>query len=128
VLGTPFDDTSWYLGIEDPTRAPHHAALLRVRTGGIATSGTTVHRWRTGVGGTAHHLIDPQRGAPCDTALLSATVLAADGATAEAFATAAMMSTGEAAVAMLDGVGLAGLTVAEDGTVLRTATLEEFLA
>ncbi len=126
VLGRPTNDASWYLGIEDPSNPPSHVALLRLDSGGVATSGTTVRRWSTGDGGTAHHLIDPAHARPSATTLLTATVIAADAATAEAFATAAMMLDGRAAVAMLERVGLAGLVVAADGEVLRTITLKDF--
>jgi thiamine biosynthesis lipoprotein len=126
VLGHPSDDTSWYLGIEDPSNPPSHVALLRLETGGVATSGTTIRRWATPGGGTTHHLIDPHRLQPSTTTLETATVIASDAATAETFATAAMMLDGPAAVAMLERVGLAGLVVDHNGAVLRTITLKEF--
>lgn len=124
VLGTPSDDTSWYLGIEDPNNPPRHIALLRVASGGIATSGTTIRRWNT-PDGAAHHLIDPRRLHPSTTNLLTATIIAADATTAEAFATAAMMLEGPAAVEMLEQVGLAGLVVSADGHVWRTRTMKD---
>jgi thiamine biosynthesis lipoprotein len=126
VRGVPLDDSSWYLGIEDPTAPPSHVALLRVASGGIATSGTTVRRWTTPDGRTRHHLIDPATAAPSATTTLTATVLAADCATAEVYATAAMMLEAPLAVAMLDDVGLAGLVVGVGGGVHRTATLAGF--
>ncbi len=126
VLGHPANETSWYLGIEDPSKPPSHVAFLRLESGGVATSGTTVRRWATADGGTAHHLIDPAQVKPSATTLLTATVIAVDAATAETFATAAMMLDGPGAVAMLDSVGLAGLVVSADGQVLRTTTLKDF--
>lgn len=126
VLGRPSDDTSWYLGIEDPANPPSHVALLRLECGGVATSGTTIRHWTTPDGATSHHLIDPRRAAPSETTLATATVIAADAATAESFATAAMMLDGPAAVEMLEGVGLAGLFVEHTGQVLRTITLKDF--
>jgi thiamine biosynthesis lipoprotein len=126
VLGTPGDDTSWYLGVEDPHHVPDHLAFLRMVDGGVATSGTTIRHWTTPDGRSAHHLIDPRSGLPSTTRLLTATVIAADAATAEAFATAAMMLPGAEAIALLDEVHLAGLAVDADGTVFRTATLKDF--
>jgi thiamine biosynthesis lipoprotein len=126
VLGTPCDDTSWYLGIEDPHNVPHHIAYLRLGAGGIATSGTTIRRWTTSTGGVAHHLIDPRHLSPSATNLLTATIIAADATTAEAFATAAMMLDGEGAIEMLDNAGLAGLLVSTHGDVLRTQTMSDF--
>lgn len=128
VMGSSNDDTSWCLGVEDPNRPPEHLTFLRLEQGGVATSGTTVRRWTTADGSTAHHLIDPSTGRPVQAAALSATVLAADAATAEAFATAAMMLSAADAIAMLDGVRLAGLVVAPDGSAHRTATMRDFEA
>lgn len=126
VMGHPADDSSWYLGIEDPTHPPDHLAFIRLEDGGVATSGTTIKKWATPSGGTAHHLIDPSRGTPSATTLLTATVIASDAATAEAFATSAMMMQGPQAVAMLDSVGLAGLVVASDGQAFRSSTLKDY--
>jgi FAD:protein FMN transferase len=126
VRGEPSDDVSWFLGIEDPTATPNHVALLRVATGGVATSGTTVRRWTTPDGETRHHLIDPTTSRPSTIATLTATVLASDCATAEVYATAAMMLPAPEAVAMLDRFGLAGLVVGTDGAVHRSRTLGAF--
>ncbi len=126
VRGVPSDDTSWYLGIEDPSAPPKHVALLRVATGGIATSGTTIRRWTTPDGQSCHHLIDPTTARPTTTTTLTATVLAADCATAEVYATAAMMLDAAAAIAMLDRLGLAGLVVDSDDGVHRTRSLGAF--
>lgn len=126
VIGSPVDDTSWYLGIENPLDVPNHVAVMRVHDGGVATSGTTIKRWTAADGSEAHHLINPRTGKPSTSPILTATVLAADAATAEAFATAAMMLTGAEATVMLDSVGLAGLVVDTDGTVHRTATMKDF--
>ena len=106
VRGLPSDDASWYLGIEDPSAPSKHVALLRIVSGGIATSGTTIRRWTTPDGRLRHHLIDPTTARSATTATLTATVLAADCATAEVYATASMMMEAPAAVALLDSVGL----------------------
>ncbi len=129
VMGDPYDnDESWVIGIEDPGAAPDHVARIALSQGGIATSGTTIRRWTSPSGENAHHLIDPSTALPATTTLLTATVIAGDTATAEAFATAAMMSDGPTAIALLEHVGLAGLMVAIDLSVYRTTNLEAFSA
>jgi FAD:protein FMN transferase len=126
VIGRPHDATSWLLGIEDPRRPPEHLAFLHLEEGGVATSGITVRHWTASDGSAAHHLIDPVTGRPVVDASLSATVLAADTATAEAFATAAMLLPAVEALDMLEGVRLAGLVVDHLGAVHRTTTLQDF--
>ncbi|HXA30129.1 MAG TPA: FAD:protein FMN transferase [Candidatus Angelobacter sp.] len=59
---------------------------VALRSGGVATSGTTARRWATG-----HHLIDPRSGRPSQTDVLEASVVAADAATAEALGKAAIL-------------------------------------
>ena len=53
-------------------------------------------------------------------------MMAGDAATAEVFATAAMMLDGAAAMAFLDANDLAGLAVGVDGEVWRSSTLAVF--
>ena len=126
VLGQPTDDTSWYLAVEDPTNAPRHLTCLRVGSGGVATSGTSIRRWNTPSGETAHHLIDPLSGEPSRAGLSTVTVVAGDAATAEVFATAAMMLDGDRAMSLLESNGLAGLAITDDGRIFRTKTLGQF--
>ncbi|MEI7548195.1 MAG: FAD:protein FMN transferase [Actinomycetota bacterium] len=133
VLGRPTDgatgrDGVWFMGIEDPRDPPHHVAVFRLLTGGVATSGTTVRKWTNDDGTVGHHLIDPTGAQPAKVGLATATVIASDAATAEVFATAAMMLPAQDAIAMLDATQLAGLVVTETGEVLRTNTLKDFLA
>ncbi len=127
LMGTPSNDSSWVVGIDDPHHPGQHALVLRMQQGGIATSGTTIRRWLDAGGRSAHHLIDPTIGRPSSTSLLTATVLAADTATAEVFATAAMMLEPADAVAMLEQAGLAGFLVSDNGAHHRTASLEAFV-
>ena len=126
VRGRGLADPFWEIGVEDPLEPPRHIATIGVRSGGVATSGTTVRRWTSPDGQTAHHLIDPSTALPATTTLLTATVLAADTATAEVFATAAMLADGPGAVELLDSVGLAGFMVAADERVFRTESWGDF--
>jgi len=128
VLGQPADGLSWHLGVEDPTKAPRHLTCLRLGSGGVATSGTTIRNWTAANGETAHHLINPMTARPSQAGLSTVTVVAGDAATAEVFATAAMMLDGDQAMAMLERNGLAGLAVGDDGCVHRTTTLRQFEA
>ena len=65
-------------------------SALRLRSGGIATSGTTKRRWRRG-GAVQHHLIDPRTGRPADSRWDEVTVAAGSCLGADLAAKAAFL-------------------------------------
>jgi thiamine biosynthesis lipoprotein len=86
---------------------------VRVTHGGLATSGTTRRRWlRAGV--WQHHLIDPGSGRPADSPWTEVTVSAGTCLQADVAAKAAFLL-GPDGPAWLDGRGLAGRFLPEDG-------------
>jgi FAD:protein FMN transferase len=92
------------------------AHTLRVRAGGVATSGIDARLWERDGGGFAHHLIDPFTRAPAWTGLLTATALAPTALEAEAFAKAALLS-GPSVARRLLRAGWGGVLVHDDGAV-----------
>jgi thiamine biosynthesis lipoprotein len=90
---------------------------LLLRSGGIATSGSTTRQWVRG-GAPQHHLIDPRTGRPSDSCWAEVTVTAGSCVAADVAAKAAfLLST--AGPDWLDARGLPGLFHAPDGS--RTA-------
>jgi thiamine biosynthesis lipoprotein len=86
---------------------------VRVTQGGLATSGTTKRRWlRAGV--WQHHLIDPGSGRPAESPWTEVTVSAGTCLQADVAAKAAFLL-GPDGPAWLDGRGLAGRFLPEDG-------------
>jgi FAD:protein FMN transferase len=92
------------------------AHTLRVRDGGVATSGIDARLWERQDGEFAHHLIEPCTGAPAWTGLVAATALAPTALEAEALAKAALLS-GPAAGRRLLRAGHGGVLVHDDGAV-----------
>ncbi len=97
------------VAVEDP-RDHAAAPLAHVRVGegqGIATSGFGRRRWRNGDGRAAHHLIDPDTGAPGPRT--HATVLSDNAVAADVLAKVLTLRPGriaaleEAAMVMVDG-------------------------
>ena len=126
VLGEPSNDASWFVGIANPFNPEQQVLQLRLQNGGLATSGTSVRTW-TGIDGTRrHHIVSPQTARSADTSLVAATVLASDAATAEIFATAAMMGSADDAVSLVESVGLAGVFICNNGDIVITSTLKDF--
>ena len=52
-----------------------HGLVLRLGSGGVATSGLNVRIWRDAEGRYAHHLLDPASGEPAWTGLIGVTAL-----------------------------------------------------
>jgi thiamine biosynthesis lipoprotein len=103
---------TWCFGVADPRLDDHDLAVVRLtprggRSGrldgrfGLATSGTTVHRWAHGDTST-HHLIDPRTGRSAETDVVQATVLAATTREAEALAKAVVILGSAAGYDLLD--------------------------
>ncbi len=78
-------ETGWIIDVENPATRESSGILLRLSDGAVATSGKNRRTWKAG-GSTKHHLIDPATGAPSESDLLSATVLAPDCETADTLA------------------------------------------
>ena len=126
----------WEIGVEDPRGVEDLLAVIVLadepgapgrgrRTWGVATSGTSVHRFGPG----AHHLIDPRTGRPAATDVAQATVLASGAAAAEAFAKGAVILGSAAGLDFLDRAGVAGaILLLEDGRALALPRTSAFLA
>jgi thiamine biosynthesis lipoprotein len=126
----------WEIGVADPRGADDLLAVIVLadkpgapgrgrRTWGVATSGTSVHRF----GPATHHLIDPRTGRPAVTDVIQATVLASGAAAAEAFAKSAVILGSAAALDFLDRAGVAGaILLLEDGRALALPRTSVFLA
>jgi thiamine biosynthesis lipoprotein len=84
--------------------------------GGLATSSTTVRRWRRG-NVDLHHIVDPRTGLPARTCWRTVTVGAGSCVDANAAATAAIVW-GEPAPGWLAGRGLPARLVRACGSVV----------
>jgi FAD:protein FMN transferase len=91
---------------------------ISVGSGGLATSSTTVRRWRAG-GAVRHHIVDPRSGLPAADVWRTASVAAATCLDANAASTAALLR-GHEAPAWLERAGLDARLVAPDGRVRTT--------
>ncbi len=91
------------------------AYVVRLGSGGVATSGLNVRIWRRTDGGYSHHLLDPATGEPAWTGLVGATALADTALEAETLSKAALLSGPARARELLADRG--GLVVHDNGRV-----------
>lgn len=120
TAGTAPED-GWRIGIGDD----HQVAgvdpdvTITVRSGGLATSSTTVRAWRRG-GRTVHHIVDPRTGDVAAESWRTASVAARSCVDANAASTAAIVL-GWSAPGWLTAARLPSRLVCPSGHVLTVA-------
>ncbi len=106
----------WPIRVTDDHRAVSGSGqTVSVGSGGLATSSTTVRRWRAG-GVVCHHIVDPRSGMPVADVWRTVSVAAATCLDANAASTAALVR-GSQAPEWLEHAGLDARLVTPDGRV-----------
>ena len=126
--------TGWRVAVVHPHDDEVAIARLGVPPGwptdrfGVATSGTSVHRW-DGPAGPTHHLIDPLTGRSAVTDVVQATVVAESTGVAECLAKAAVIRGSEAGLGLLErGDAWAALLCLENGDLVTTPGTSRWLS
>jgi thiamine biosynthesis lipoprotein len=127
VSGPMADGSPWPIAIANPLAHEESLGLLLLVQGAVATSGRDYRRWMRG-GVEQHHIIDPRSGQPAETDVLSATIVAPDGPSAEMAAKVALILGSRTGLVWLDArPTLAGLLVLDDGRILRSRRMDAYL-
>jgi FAD:protein FMN transferase len=105
---------AWEVEVEHPLTG-ERVHTLRLRGGGVATSGLNVRVWRRADGSYAHHLIDPSTREPAWTGLIGATAVAPTALDAEILSKVALLSGPARARTALAEYG--GVVVHDDGDI-----------
>ncbi len=110
----------WRILIAEDSNTPSDAdgEVIAIESGAIATSSTTVRRWKAGEGVSAHHIVDPRTGLSARIVWRTVSTVAATCEAANAASTASIVM-GDAAPAWLDANGLTARLVAADGMIVR---------
>jgi len=119
VAGLP-PGGGWQVRVTDDHAAGADAPgqTITLRSGGLATSSTTVRTWRA-EGKTMHHIIDPRTGEPARSCWRTVSIAAATCADANIASTASIIRS-EAAPAWLAAAALPARLVRPDGSVVAT--------
>jgi thiamine biosynthesis lipoprotein len=118
LRGAPPGAVGWTVEIEDPRDPARSMGTICIRDQAVATSAGNRRKWRRG-SQYMHHLIDPRTGAPAQTDILQATVLAPTAELADVMAKVAFVVGSEPATRELELRGLSAVLVLHDG-VTRT--------
>ena len=127
VSGPQADGQPWPIGVADPFNPTENLDLLQIEAGGLATSGRDRRRWLHGSRWN-HHIIDPRSGAPAETDVLTATVIAPSVIQAEMTAKTCLILGSQNGLDWLEAdPSLAGMLVLEDGQRLYSSKFENYL-
>jgi len=127
VSGPQADGQPWPIGVADPFSPTENLDLLQIEGGGLATSGRNRRRWLQG-NQWNHHIIDPRSGAPAETDVLTATVMAPSVIEAETAAKTCLILGGQNGLDWLEAdPSLAGMLVLEDGRRLYSNKFNKYL-
>ena len=125
--GVPNGELDWQVSLEDPRDEQAVLAVLRVRSGALATSSVTRRRWLRG-SQVKHHIIDPRTGAPAEVEWLSVSVVAPKATLAEAFAKAILIGGSQLGTQLAVQIpGLWFIAVHSDGTLSGTQRSQELI-
>ncbi|HEY7873078.1 MAG TPA: FAD:protein FMN transferase [Rudaea sp.] len=115
LIGPHRDGSPWIVGIKAPRTPGHAAARIELPRGGLATSGD-YERALIIDGRRYSHIVDPRNGEPVQS-FASVSVVADSCLVAGAAATLAMLLGVERGGEYLRELGLAHLTISDDGNV-----------
>jgi thiamine biosynthesis lipoprotein len=129
----------WFVAVADPRSSGEDdppLATLRLPGGdgwtrayGVATSGTSVHRWQMRDGRTTHHLIDRRTGRSADTDVVQATVIAPSAREAEMIAkSAVILGARDAYHFLTHSSALAAILLLDCDDLIATPGTERWLA
>jgi thiamine biosynthesis lipoprotein len=120
AVAGPAPAGGWPILVTDDHRAPSlvDGQVVAIAAGGLATSSTTVRRWRT-TEGDAHHVVDPRTGRSAAEVWRTVSVVGATCVDANTASTAAIVL-GEDAPRWLREKGMSARLVRPDGGITYT--------
>jgi thiamine biosynthesis lipoprotein len=125
VFGRQPDGRPWRVGVQNPRQKREDDVLLaslNLEDKGISTSGD-YQRYFIRDGVRYHHLLNPKTGFP-ESHCQSVTVIAPAATLTDPFATGIFVMGPKKGLAVLERLGMAGIIVDQNGTVLMTKGLE----
>jgi len=125
--GAPAGYHGWPVDVGDPYSS-QQLASLNLSNRSVATSGIDYRHWINADRISQHHLINPNTGLSAQTDIQTATVIHANGASAEAFAKSVLIQGAQAGLAWLEQQwDSAGMVVKTNGEVIATQNFTSFI-
>ena len=125
VLGGKPDGSPWGIGVRDPFDETGKAnyAVVHATGGSVVTSGLYERQFESG-GSRYWHILDPRTGYPVESRVMSATVFSERSIDGDGLTKPLFMMGEDEALAFLEGHGVQGMLVHEDGSAVMTQGAE----
>lgn len=126
TFGSKAPKTPWKIGIQDPVDSRgHYIGTLDTGETAVVTSGI-YERYFEKNGREYHHILDPDSGYPVENDLLSITIVADEGITADAYSTLAFSAGLEKGMKLLESIDdMEGVFITKDKNIYITSGLEK---
>ena len=126
AFGEKPDGSPFRIGIRDPQKtASDYFAVLELNDKVIATSGA-YERYFEQDGKIYHHILNPKTGYPCESDLLSVTVISEDGLLCDFLSTLFYMQGRDAVINHLDESSYSLIALDQDGKIYISPRLQEY--
>lgn len=122
TFGEKTDETPWRIGLRDPQNTERTVGYVELRGENYVSVSGGYERYITVGGQTYHHILSGHTGYPAASGLLSAAVIASDGALADALSTALFVMGRDAAMQLYESGTFAfeAVLVGESGEIYTT--------
>lgn len=118
-------NNKWSIGIDNPFVKDTIVDVVLVDNAGIATSGTDYRRWKDGER-WKHHIIDPRTGNPCETDILTSTVIAPNSFLAEVASKVTLIKGSKDGLEWIENNDMfASLFVLNNGDIIKSSSLSK---
>lgn len=125
VSGEAPQGGAWVIGVEDPNDPSIEIEQIRLTQGAVATS-SRVHQVWEHAGEKVHHILNPLTGSTAVTDVISATVICAHGADAEALAKIPFILSIKSALEFIENAGAQCLIVDSKNKKYKTSGWKQF--
>lgn len=126
TFGAKASGTPWRIGIQDPTGSNgNYIGILEIGECAVVTSGI-YERYFEKDGKRYHHILDPDSGYPIENELLSITITAKRGITADAYSTVAFSEGLKKGIELLESIeDIEGIFITKENKVYITSGLRK---
>ena len=128
TIGSKPDGSDYHIGIKKPFSDNEAAVSLSISDKSVVTSGV-YERYFINNDKLYHHILDPETGSPCETDLLSATIISDSSLDGDALSTICLLYGLDGAMDLINKTpGVEAILISQDNKLHYTGGAESYLS